>query len=167
MDPYKELGISQHSTEKEIKNAYRKLAIKHHPDKGGDPEKFKQIAAAYETLTNKDKKNMYDQFGSVNSDIDPMDIFRQFSQMNMSFFIDPSNITTHQFSGFNNRMFDNRMFDNLFTSMSSMGNMNNCGSSFSQTTTIINGVKKTVTNKNGKITETLETLEPTNLYKLS
>lgn len=163
MDPYKELGISQHSTEKEIKNAYRKLAIKHHPDKGGDPEKFKQIAAAYETLTNKDKKNMYDQFGSVNSDIDPMDIFRQFSQMNSSFFIDPSNITTHQFSGF-----DNHMFDNLFTSMS---NMNNCGgSSFSQTTTIINGVKKTVTNKNGKITEsleTLETLEPTNLYKLS
>lgn len=166
MDPYKELGISHTATEKEIKNAYRKLAIKHHPDKGGDPEKFKQIAAAYETLTNKDKKNIYDQFGSVNSDIDPMDIFRQFSQMNSSFFIDPSNITTHQFSGFNNHM-----FDNLFTSMGNMSNMNNCGgSSFSQTTTIINGVKKTVTNKNGKITEsleTLETLEPTNLYKLS
>ena len=156
MDPYKELGISQHSTEKEIKNAYRKLAIKHHPDKGGDPEKFKQIAAAYETLTNKDKKNIYEQFGSVNSNIDPMDIFRQFSQMNSSFFIDPSNITTHQFSGFNNHM-----FDNLFSSMG------NCGGSFSQTTTIINGVKKTVTNKNGKITESLETLEPTNLYKLS
>jgi DnaJ-class molecular chaperone len=160
MDPYKELGIPRSATEKEIKNAYRKLAIKHHPDKGGDPEKFKQIAAAYETLTNKDKKNIYDQFGSVNRDIDPMDIFRQFSQMNSSFFIDPSNITTHQFSGFNNGM-----FDNLFTSMS---NMNNCGgNSFSQTTTIINGVKKTVTNKNGKITETLETLEPTNLNKLS
>ena len=166
MNPYKELGISHTAKEKEIKNAYRKLAIKHHPDKGGDPEKFKQIAAAYETLTNKDKKNMYEQFGTVKRDIDPMDIFQQFSQMNMSFFIDPSNITTHQFSGF-----DNRMFDNLFTGISSMGNMNNCGrSSFSQTTTIINGVKKTVTNKNGKITEsleTLETLEPTNLYKLS
>ena len=118
------------------------MAIKHHPDKGGDPEKFKQIATAYETLTNKDKKNMYDQFGSVNRDIDPMDIFQQFSQMNMSFFIDPSNITTHQFSGFNNHM-----FDNLFTNISSMGNMNNYGSSsFSQTTTIINGIKKTITN---------------------
>ena len=160
MDPYKELGISYNATEKEIKNAYRKLAIKHHPDKGGDPEKFKQVAAAYETLTNKDKKNIYDQFGSVNSNIDPMDIFRQFSQMNKSFFIDPYNITSHQFSGF-----DNHMFDNLFTSM---GNMNNCGgSSFSQTTTIINGVKKTVTNNNGTITESVETIEPTNLYKLS
>ena len=165
MDPYKELGISYNATEKEIKNAYRKLAIKHHPDKGGDPEKFKQVAAAYETLTNKDKKNIYDQFGSVNSNIDPMDIFRQFSQMNKSFFIDPYNITSHQFSGFDNHMFDNHMFDNLFTSM---GNMNNCGgSSFSQTTTIINGVKKTVTNNNGTITESVETIEPTNLYKLS
>ena len=49
------------------------------------------------------------------------------------------------------------MFDNLFTSM---GNMNNCGgSSFSQTTTIINGVKKTVTNNNGTITGSVETLE--------
>ena len=86
MDPYKELGISYNATEKEIKSAYRKLAIKHHPDKGGDPEKFKQVAAAYETLTNKDKKNIYDQFGSVNSNIDPMDIFRQFSQMNKSFY---------------------------------------------------------------------------------
>ena len=38
MDPYKALGISQHSTEKEIKNAYRKLAIKHHPDKGKSHE---------------------------------------------------------------------------------------------------------------------------------
>lgn len=166
MDPYKELGISYNATEKEIKSAYRKLAIKHHPDKGGDPEKFKQVAAAYETLTNKDKKNIYDQFGSVNSNIDPMDIFRQFSQMNKSFFIDPYNITSHQFSGF-----DNHMFDNLCTSMSNMGNINNCGSSsFSQTTTIINGVKKTVTNNNGTITESVETLEsfkPTNLYKLS
>ena len=163
MDPYKELGISRHSTEKEIKSAYRKLAIKHHPDKGGDPEKFKQVAAAYETLTNKDKKNIYDQFGAVNHNIDPMDIFRQFSQMNKSFFIDPYNITSHQFSGF-----DNHMFDNLFTSMSNMGNINNYGSrSFSQTTTIINGVKKTVTNNNGSITETLETLEPTNLYKFT
>ena len=160
MDPYKELDIPYSATEKEIKSAYRKLAIKHHPDKGGDPEKFKQIAAAYETLTNKDKKNMYDQFGSVNRDIDPMDIFRQFSQMNSSFFIDPSNITTHQFSGFNNDM-----FDNLFTSMDGMVNMNNYGgSSFSQTTTIINGVKKTVTNNNGNI---IESVEPTNLYKLT
>lgn len=168
MNPYKELGISRHSTEKEIKNAFRKLAIKHHPDKGGDPEKFKQVAAAYETLTNKDKKKIYDQFGSVNHNINPMDIFQQFSQMNRSFFIDPYNITSHQFSGFNHSM-----FDNLFTSISSMnnmGNLNNCDSSFSQTTTIINGVKKTVTNNNGNITESLETLEsfkPTNLYKLS
>ena len=88
MDHYKELGVSYNATEKEIKSAYRKLAIKRHPDKGGDPEKFKQVAAAYETLTNKDKKKIYMiNLVLVNSNIDPMDIFRQFSQMNKSFLL--------------------------------------------------------------------------------
>lgn len=54
MDPYAVLGISYSATPDQIKSAFRKLAHKHHPDKGGDAEKFKQISAAYNAI--KDKK---------------------------------------------------------------------------------------------------------------
>lgn len=47
---YELLGVKQTATEAEIKKAYRKKALKEHPDKGGDPEKFKDISKAYDTL---------------------------------------------------------------------------------------------------------------------
>jgi len=47
------LGVNPNASQDEIKKAYRKLAMEHHPDKGGDPEKFKEISEAYETLTGK------------------------------------------------------------------------------------------------------------------
>jgi len=63
-DYYKILGVNRNSSADEIKKAYRKLALKYHPDKsGGDPEsekKFKEIAEAYETLSNPKKKSEYD-----------------------------------------------------------------------------------------------------------
>ena len=49
---YEVLGLSQSATQDEIKRAFRKLAIQHHPDKGGDQELFKEINAAYEILSN-------------------------------------------------------------------------------------------------------------------
>ena len=60
---YKELGLNKNATASEIKKSYRQLALKHHPDRGGDPEKFKKIQAAYEVLSDNDKKNKYDKFG--------------------------------------------------------------------------------------------------------
>lgn len=65
-DYYSTLGISKTANADEIKKAYRKLAHKHHPDKGkGDPEKFKQVNEAYQVLSNIDKRSQYDQFGTT------------------------------------------------------------------------------------------------------
>ncbi|XP_071033833.1 dnaJ homolog subfamily B member 4 [Parasteatoda tepidariorum] len=65
-DYYKILGISKGASEDEIKKSYRKLALKYHPDKNKTPDaesKFKEIAEAYEVLSDKKKRDVYDQFG--------------------------------------------------------------------------------------------------------
>lgn len=60
---YEILGVARTSSETEIRKAHRKLALKEHPDKGGDPEKFKEINEAYETLRDAEKRKVYDQYG--------------------------------------------------------------------------------------------------------
>jgi len=60
MDYYKVLGVSASATSDEIKSAYRKLAMKHHPDRGGDPAKFQEIQEAYATLSDDQKRAEYD-----------------------------------------------------------------------------------------------------------
>ncbi len=63
---YETLGVSENASAEEIKKAYRKLARKYHPDINKDPdaqEKFKEINAAYEVLSDPEKKAKYDQFG--------------------------------------------------------------------------------------------------------
>jgi molecular chaperone DnaJ len=63
---YEILGVEKSSNDDEIKKAYRKLAHKHHPDKqGGDTEKFKEINEAYQVLSDKTKRQQYDQFGQT------------------------------------------------------------------------------------------------------
>lgn len=64
-DYYQILGVSQSASQEEIKKAYRKLAHRYHPDKGGDEKKFKEINEAYQVLSDKEKKNQYDRSGRV------------------------------------------------------------------------------------------------------
>ena len=60
MDHYQTLGVGRDADGPTIKKAYRKLAGKHHPDKGGDAERFKQISEAYEVLSDPQKREAYD-----------------------------------------------------------------------------------------------------------
>ena len=67
-DFYEVLGVERTATDEELKRAYRKLAKKYHPDANPDnkkeaEEKFKEVSEAYETLSNPQKRKMYDQFG--------------------------------------------------------------------------------------------------------
>jgi DnaJ family protein A protein 2 len=86
---YDVLGIPKGSSKEDIKKAYKKMAIQMHPDKGGDPEKFKEVANAYQVLSDDDKRARYDQFGDegfAENDggghgfhgVDPHAIFEQF-----------------------------------------------------------------------------------------
>lgn len=60
MNFYETLGVAKTATADEIKKAYRKLASQHHPDKGGDTAKFQEIQTAYETLSDADRRQEYD-----------------------------------------------------------------------------------------------------------
>lgn len=62
---YEILGVAKTASDADIKKAYRKAAHQHHPDKGGDAEKFKEINEAYQVLSDAQKRSQYDQFGSV------------------------------------------------------------------------------------------------------
>lgn len=82
-DHYVTLGVSKTATPDEIKRAFRKLASQHHPDKGGDTQKFQEIQAAYDTLGDAAKRQAYDnpapQFGGFGggAHVNIHDIFGQ------------------------------------------------------------------------------------------
>ncbi|MFX0051546.1 MAG: DnaJ domain-containing protein [Candidatus Hermodarchaeota archaeon] len=95
-DYYNILGVQKNASKSEIKKAYRKLALKYHPDRAKDSdidpkiaeEKFKEIGEAYSVLSDPEKRQQYDRFGpdafsqfggrGFRMDIDPFEIFRQF-----------------------------------------------------------------------------------------
>ena len=80
---YELFGLPSDCSQQDIKKAYKKLALKYHPDKNPDNEeaanKFKEITQAYEVLSNPQKREIYDQFGKDGFDMDdtPMDMFAQ------------------------------------------------------------------------------------------
>jgi len=62
---YEVLHVSKNASEEEIRKQYKKLAMKYHPDRGGDPEKCKEINEAYAVLSDAQKRKQYDMFGSI------------------------------------------------------------------------------------------------------
>lgn len=93
MDYYKILGVAKTASQQEIKQAYRRLAAKHHPDRGGSTEEFQKIEEAYRTLSDEDKRRQFDnpnpfggggggfEFNFGGAGFNPFeDIFRQFNQ---------------------------------------------------------------------------------------
>ncbi len=86
-DYYKILEVDRNASDKDIKNAYRRLARKHHPDVNPDDKaaeaRFKEINEAYEVLSDKEKRKKYDQFGAQwkeyeRAGINPEDLYRQY-----------------------------------------------------------------------------------------
>ena len=69
MSYYDILGIDKDASMNDIKKAYKKLALEHHPDKGGDNNKFQEISNAYSILSNEDKRSEYDSKGNNNDNI--------------------------------------------------------------------------------------------------
>nr|ODN87889.1 chaperone regulator [Cryptococcus depauperatus CBS 7841] len=81
---YDLLGVTPDANENDIKKAYRKSALRHHPDKGGDPELFKEMTHAYEVLADSQQRSLYDQLGEaglkeggMGGGVDPQDLFSQ------------------------------------------------------------------------------------------
>ncbi len=85
-NPYKTLGVEENADDIQIKKAYKKLAMQHHPDKGGDAKKFQEVSEAYDTIKTAEKRLQYQQaksFGGFRQQSQPFgfDIFEQFEEM--------------------------------------------------------------------------------------
>jgi curved DNA-binding protein len=78
-DYYNILGIERSASEDQIKTAYRKLASKYHPDRGGDTKKFQEIQEAYDTLKDPEKKQAYDNIGHMPNSNPFEEIFKNFN----------------------------------------------------------------------------------------
>ena len=140
-DYYKILGINKNSDESQIKKAYRKLALKWHPDKNSNKEladkKFKEITEAYQVLFDPNKRASYDKFGrsDVSNNTNPFDIFNQMFK-NDPFF------NTNMF---NDSFFKNNMFnDSFFNNKDEFTHFSSC----SRSESIINGKKRVEETKN-------------------
>jgi molecular chaperone DnaJ len=83
-DYYNILNVSKTASLSEIKTSFRKLALEHHPDKGGNSDTFKDISEAYEILSDEQKRNEYDN-GGISNNFQQFNPFEHFQQFNAQF----------------------------------------------------------------------------------
>mmetsp|Transcript_4536 Transcript_4536/g.14189 ORF Transcript_4536/g.14189 Transcript_4536/m.14189 type:complete len:195 (-) Transcript_4536:980-1564(-) len=151
MDPYAVLGVPPKASAAEIKKAYRKLALREHPDKGGCPERFKQINEAYATLSDPQARRDHDEGGrdpffGRRGGFDEFDFFKSVFEDDDDFF--------GGFGGFGGGLgFGRRSsrradpFDDDFFRGGFPGGGHAVGTSISTTTTFVNGKRTTKTTK--------------------
>lgn len=112
-DFYNILGVKNNATAEEIKKSFRRLAHEHHPDKGGDASKFKDINEAYQVLGDAEKRKQYDRFGSAAFDPSTSSGFARGGGPQGGFGFDPS--------GFSVNMEDMGDIGEMFGSMFGFG----------------------------------------------
>ena len=152
-DYYNILGVDKNANQNQIKKAYKKLALKWHPDKNKDNKeqvsiKFKEISEAYSVLSDSEKRNQYDLGGNN---------FNFKSNFDSNF--DPFNLFNHFFNNNNNSFFSQRnsFFDSNFDSMfDSNFNSSSSFSFSSRNESYINGqhIVTETKNVNGNTVET-------------
>ena len=163
---YKILCVKNNANKQEIKRAYRKLAIKNHPDKGGSDEKFKEISEAYEILSDDNKRYKYDNNSVLETYVvkNPYDLFDEIINKSDRMYMKSkvNNINIYDdfdlYDNYNDSVFNTLVFNQSFNqSFNSLNVPNNSQSIQTMTSTIIkNGRKytKNIINNNGIISET-------------
>lgn len=132
IDYYKALEVNKQSSLEEIKKAYKKLAVKHHPDKGGNPEHFKNISEAYQVLSDPEKRRVYDN-GNIFDNLRGQNEFTDANELFNFVF------STHNPHGVNNP-FSSRInisTNSLFTHMVNLNIGGNNVNSFSKSTSVV------------------------------
>lgn len=109
-DYHKILGISKDASEEDIKKAYRKLAMEHHPDRGGDEEKFKEIKSAYEALTDP-QPEPHDSYNHSGNSMD--DVLRAFHAHMQAQLVPRITINVKLNDAFNGGKLNLRIFDRI------------------------------------------------------
>ncbi len=167
---YKVLDISETATDTEIKNAYKKLAKKWHPDKNLDNRKraeqmFNIISEAYQILSNNESRKLYDQNININNKIqDPFDLFDNIFQKTRLRRFSKNNDEMVLFNPFN-RLMSNSFFSDSFFNNDSFFNDNvNSNSYFTSSSTIIRNGKKDTKVKRGYIKDGQRIVEEKHIY---